>query len=208
MGARIVHLGQSGCPPLFEIERVGYTDNDRCDGVNRKVLEAVGTDPGITHVVLSFRGAAQVSGTGFGSVDGQLRTRYRLIGSDVGNADAIHRPGRNRGYLLAHRKECDRAPDPELGFSPMGCAAGGCIDTRTPCVRTKRCSRTAIRNTVDVAAPAEHTVRSSIFCHICDDRKAGLTDDQMLIAQQSLTLTGSRLGRLALQLAFSVDRRW
>ena len=213
-GENLVHLGQSGCPPLFEIERVGYTDNDRCDGVNRRVLEAVGTDPGITHVVLSFRGAAQVSGTGFGSVDGQLRTRYRLLGSDVGNADAIRRAlAETVDYLLARRKDVWIALQiPELGFSPMECvgrpASVSHRATRTPCVTDKAAvlERQSEYRSI-VAAVQRERPAVKVFDplpYLCDDRVCrAMTDDQMLYSDSNhLTLTGSRLlgEKLALQL--------
>lgn len=59
----LVHLGQTGCPPLLDLERLGTTGDHRCVRVNAAIIDAVNADAAITDVWLAFRGAVAVEGS-------------------------------------------------------------------------------------------------------------------------------------------------
>ena len=92
-GENVVHLGWSGCPPLFGIERLGVARRDSCTKANGLMLAFVGASAPISHVILSFRGVSQVAGG------------YTLAGTatpaDVAMRQALEQ---TVDFLLAHGK--------------------------------------------------------------------------------------------------------
>src|SRR6185436_16379256 len=88
-GENVVHLGQSGCPPLFDIERITPYTPDRCEA-NASILEHVGGNTDLTRVLLAFRGADDVTERGFAPFDNP-EIRIRLKDSSLGAADAVRR---------------------------------------------------------------------------------------------------------------------
>jgi len=120
-GETLVHLGQTGCPPLIGIERLNQTGDDRCTRVNRAVIDAVLADKAIVNVWLSFRGAVAVSGISReGGGESEL---FRLVDGSATNEEAIHTAlrstitelqsgGKHVGVFLQV---------PELGFRPDQC---------------------------------------------------------------------------------------
>jgi hypothetical protein len=66
----VVHLGQSGCPPLLDIERFGIGASDTCHDANNSVITYVANNNDLTRVILSLRGVVDVTGTGFGKSEG------------------------------------------------------------------------------------------------------------------------------------------
>jgi hypothetical protein len=120
-GEGIVHLGQTGCPPLVGIERLNQTADNSCGRVNRAVIDAVLADKSIVNVWLSFRGAVAVTGS---EVDnGSPAELYRTIGGTATNGDAIGPALRETINLLKSREKRVGLilQVPELGFRVDEC---------------------------------------------------------------------------------------
>ena len=123
-GENIVHLGQTGCPPLVGIERIGATGDNTCTRVNRAMITAVIADASIVNVWLSFRGAMAVSGVELGlagrSTPADL---FRIARGTATNEEAI------RSALRSTIKELQSGGKrvgvilqvPELGFRVDEC---------------------------------------------------------------------------------------
>ena len=120
-GENLVHLGQTGCPPLIGIERLSRSGDHSCKRVNRAMLDAVLADASIVNVWLSFRSAFAMSGVeleGGAPVD-----VFRLTDGTATNGSAIRDAlrstiaqlqlrGKHVGVLLQV---------PELGFRVDQC---------------------------------------------------------------------------------------
>ncbi len=120
-GETLVHLGQTGCPPLLGIERLNQAGDNSCTRVNRAMLDAVLADPAIVNVWLSFRGALAVQGT---EVDGDPpRDLFRASGDGATNGDAIRGALRSTIALLQSRGKRVGVllQVPELGFRVSEC---------------------------------------------------------------------------------------
>ena len=117
----LVHLGQTGCPPLAGIERLNQTGDNTCTRVNRAVLDAVIADQAISNVWLSFRGTSAV--TGIVREGGGATDLFRVSGGSATNEAAV------RDTLRATIKELQSAGKqvgvflqvPELGFRVDEC---------------------------------------------------------------------------------------
>jgi hypothetical protein len=121
IGANVVHLGQTGCPPLLGIERVGATGDNACVRVNKAMIDAVAADAALTEVWLSFRGALATTGVELG-VSGE-HVAFRSIDNGTTNVDAI-REGLRRtiALLRSHGKKVGVLLQvPELGFRVDTC---------------------------------------------------------------------------------------
>ncbi|MEO8677649.1 MAG: acyltransferase family protein [Vicinamibacterales bacterium] len=132
-GENLVHLGQTGCPPLLGIERSDVRGDNACVRVNTAALDAVARDPVMTRVVIAFRGALAVTGEGFGDNE-RSRERFRLAATGVTNADAI-RAGLEQtvAFLLQHRKQVLLVSQvPELGFRVDDCTGRPLSWSRRP----------------------------------------------------------------------------
>jgi hypothetical protein len=118
-GEGVVHLGDSGCPPLFEIERYEEGFRFTCRADNTAVLQAVGANGQLKRVVLAFRGAFNDSGTGYGRLANEEGVAsYRIAGTEMSPSESIA-----RALLQTARYFLDRGRDvwvilqvPELGF--------------------------------------------------------------------------------------------
>jgi len=120
-GEGVVHLGQTGCPPLVGIERLNQTGDNSCGRVNRAVIDAVLADKSIVNVWLSFRGAVAVNGT---EVDNARPAElFRTIGGTTTNGDAIWPALRDTINLLKSREKRVGLilQVPELGFRVDQC---------------------------------------------------------------------------------------
>jgi peptidoglycan/LPS O-acetylase OafA/YrhL len=120
----VVHLGESGCPPLLDVERFANGTSDICRHPNDSVLAYVASRSDLTRVVLSFRGAFDVSGVGFGSVDTNTRIVFKTTGTTLSPADSIRAAlTRTVEFLLDHDKTVWLMLQvPELGFKVEECA--------------------------------------------------------------------------------------
>ncbi len=206
-GENLVLMGQSGCPPLFDLERVGprLSERDRCTGVNHAVLDAVRADAQIHRVVLSFRGAEQVSGRGFGEIERETEERYRIAGTSLSNGESIRLAlARTVGSLLDRGKEVWIAMQvPELGFDPMECTGRPFSfshrPVRSPCgvetsvVLDRQAEYRAILSAVQAQWPSLQMLDPIPYLcnqHLC----AGLSGNQLLYVDSNhLSLAGSRL---------------
>ena len=98
-GANVVHLGQTGCPPLLGIERTGVSGDNNCVRVNRAVIDRVATDNAITDVWLSFRGVLATTGVE-PNVTAAPTTLFRSLDDGSTNAEAIRGGLRRTATLL------------------------------------------------------------------------------------------------------------
>ena len=123
-GEGVVHFGDSGCPPLFDIERYIAGKRSTCQADYAAVLRYVGDNTQFTRVVLAFRGAADVTGTGFGRLDTEEGVAtYRLAGAELSPPDAIEQAlDRTIEYFRDRRKDVWLILQvPELGFRVTEC---------------------------------------------------------------------------------------
>src|SRR4029079_16236065 len=101
-GSNLVHLGQTGCPPLLNIERLDQAGDNNCVRVNAAVLDAGASDAAITDVWLSFRGAMAVTASGFGDGAERQTEMFRSTDRATVNAGAVEAGLRATiGYLKA-----------------------------------------------------------------------------------------------------------
>ena len=137
-GENLVHLGQTGCPPLIGIERIGHSGDHACTRVNRAMLDAVLADASIVNVWLSFRSAFAMSGVEFEG--GAPSDVFRLTDGTATNGSAIRDALRSTIALLQLRGKHVGVllQVPELGFRvdqctgrPFSLAHG---PARVPCV--------------------------------------------------------------------------
>jgi hypothetical protein len=154
----VVHLGESGCPPLFDIERTTAGTADICRQANSSVLNYVASHDDLTRVILSFRGAFDVSGAGFGQSETSARITFKAAGTALPPADSIRAAlARTIEFLLGrHKTVWLLLQVPELSFSVDECA-GRPVSfehrVRTPC-----------------AVPAADVVeRQAVYRRIVDD---------------------------------------
>jgi hypothetical protein len=120
-GVNVVHLGQTGCPPLIGIERLQVIGDNTCVRVNRAMLESVASDAAITDVWLSFRGALATTGREPG--ESAERVMFRSLERGATNADAI-RDGLQKtiAFLQSRGKKVGVFLQvPELGFPVDQC---------------------------------------------------------------------------------------
>ncbi len=87
-GENVVHLGESGCPPLMYVQRLSTDRADTCHNTVPSVIDTVRNDSTIARVILSFRGDLYVTGTGYGE-DRLLDVNFGIAGSGLAAPDAI-----------------------------------------------------------------------------------------------------------------------
>src|SRR5439155_24093132 len=138
-GENVVHLGESGCPPLLGLEKatVGFSDN--CSEPTSSVINYVAGNDELTRVMLSFRGAADVSGTGFGD---PVAGTFRIKGTNLPADESIQRALQQTvDYLVQKRKTVWLILQvPELGFTVAECVGRPFSfeqRLRTPCAVPK-----------------------------------------------------------------------
>jgi peptidoglycan/LPS O-acetylase OafA/YrhL len=165
-GENVVHLGESGCPPLLDIERISPGTTDTC-GANRSVLEFVANNPDLARVVMAFRGTTDITGTGFAPVERDMRITVRIAGTSLPAGESI-RIGlaRTVEYLAARGKVVWLLLQvPELDFQVDECAGRPFSfehTVRTPCgvaasiVRARQAPYRAVVEDVRQHVPALH----------------------------------------------------
>jgi peptidoglycan/LPS O-acetylase OafA/YrhL len=123
-GEGVVHLGDSGCPPLFDIER--YVEGRRysCQNDAGALLPYVGANGQFSRVVLAFRGAYDVIGTGYGRLDNEEGISiYKIAGTQLSPAESIRQALlKTVEYFRDRRREVwVMLQVPELGFRVDEC---------------------------------------------------------------------------------------
>jgi len=133
-GENVVHLGQSGCPPLVDLERHYQGGDDTCRTVDNAVIDYVAENRSFRRVILSFKGVVAVNGHGW-DVDA---VTFTIAGTKLSNAESIQ-----RGLETTARRLVDRGKEtwlvlqvPELFFDVPECfprpfSFSGAV--RTPC---------------------------------------------------------------------------
>jgi peptidoglycan/LPS O-acetylase OafA/YrhL len=172
----VVHLGQTGCPPLLGIERLNQVGDNSCTRVNRAMIDAVLADKSIATVWLSFRGVVAVTGTEFENLP--PADLFRTIGGNETNAAAIGPALRETINLLRSREKKVGLilQVPELGFRvdqctgrPFSLAHG---PARVPCVipRAQVMARqSAYRSLITAVQGESHLAVYDPVPALCDD---------------------------------------
>ncbi|MCC2658327.1 MAG: hypothetical protein K0Q76_3435 [Panacagrimonas sp.] len=124
----LVLLGRPGCLPFFDVIKRNAKGRDfGCERVMKPVLEHVLAAQEIRTVILSFRGAAAVTGSGFGDAEADKNTRLatRALPAAASNAEVFAFALRaTLSRLQAAGKHVILSVDvPELGFDPKLCLA-------------------------------------------------------------------------------------
>jgi hypothetical protein len=101
-GENVVHLGHSGCPPLFDIERFTVGGHDTCRTISNSLMTYVASNPDIKRVVLSFKGAVYVTGRGWDIDDLVFRAAGTALPPEESMRDALQRTVEQ---MIAHQKE-------------------------------------------------------------------------------------------------------
>ncbi len=132
-GENLVHLGQTGCPPLIGIERLRLAGDHTCTRVNRAMIDALLADAAIVNVWLSFRGALAMSGVEFGG-SGASSEVFRLAGGTATNGAAIRDALRSTIALLQSggKHVGVLLQVPELGFRVINAPAGHSASRTVP----------------------------------------------------------------------------
>jgi peptidoglycan/LPS O-acetylase OafA/YrhL len=199
----VVHLGESGCPPLFGIERVAGGASDICRTPNQSVLNFVAGRSDLTRIILSFRGAFDVAGTGFGQEDSGARITFRTAGTSQAAPDSIRDAlVRTVNFLVGRNKEVWLLLQvPELGFDVEQCAGRPVSfehHVRTPCavpladVVARQAAYRRIVDDVRREQPALHVFDP--MPSLCDQRWCNAIVDGTLLYVDSNHL--SRAGSL------------
>jgi peptidoglycan/LPS O-acetylase OafA/YrhL len=122
-GETVVHLGESGCPPLFNVQRRSVDRMDTCHTAVPSVINYVGNASAVTRVILSFRGVLDATGTGYGE-DRLLTVAYGVAPTHPSAADAIRQAlGETVDYLVRqkHKTVWLILQVPELSFNLGDC---------------------------------------------------------------------------------------
>jgi peptidoglycan/LPS O-acetylase OafA/YrhL len=158
VGENLVHVGQTQCPPLLDVERLHVTGDATCTRVNREALEAIAARPTIRRVVLSFRTAHLIEAGGEGYADGLGNVlQYRGPASaQAGDGTIVDGLRRTVAYLLDHGKVVTLVmPTPEPGFPITECTGRPLTlsrrPPRTPCGVTQA-------SVIDAQAPFRRVV--------------------------------------------------
>jgi peptidoglycan/LPS O-acetylase OafA/YrhL len=175
-GETAVHLGQTGCPPLIGIERLGQSGDNRCLRVNRAMIDAIIADRSIVNVWLSFRSA--VAMTGRQPEGGAGSDLFRLQGSGTTNAAAIRDASRSTIAQLqsAGKKVGVLLQIPELGFRVDECTGRPVSirhgPARFPCVIPKSEVMARQKDYRDLVHDLQRDLGISVYDPIttlCDD---------------------------------------
>jgi hypothetical protein len=118
-GENVVHLGQSGCPPLMDIERFNVGGSDTCRASSNELITYVANHADIKRVILSFKGAVYVTGRGW-DVDDVV---FRAAGTELPPEESMAQALRlTVEYLIRHQKEVWLILQvPELRFNLTQC---------------------------------------------------------------------------------------
>ncbi len=202
-GENVVHLGESGCPPLLDVERFLNGQRDTCRAANNSVLDYVGKTGDLSKVVLSFRGAATVSGKVFGTVEGDQRVVFRIAGTSLSPEDSMRVAlERTVDYLVQKHKQVWLILQvPELGFDIRECAGRPFSfeqKIRNPCAVPKAdvLGRQALYRQI-VSEVRQKIPSLQVFDplqYLCDERSCSAIVDGRLLYRDSNHL--SRAGSL------------
>jgi peptidoglycan/LPS O-acetylase OafA/YrhL len=93
-GEDVVLLGETGCPPLLDLETIEPGSTPKCAAANKSVLEFVGSSRRIQRIILSFRGATEMT------------MPYQLVGTSLTPEESMPRAlNRTVDYLASTGKE-------------------------------------------------------------------------------------------------------
>ena len=118
-GETVVHLGQSGCAPLLDLERLTMGFDDYCQKPDNEAVRFVAARDDLRRVMLAFKWTVAVEGTGW-DID---PVRFTLAGTDTPNDESI-RVALERTidlFLQHHKQVWLMLQVPELKFNIPEC---------------------------------------------------------------------------------------
>jgi len=124
VGSGLLHLGESGCPPILGTERFRPGTPDVCHEIVENLISYVVAKDDLKRVVLAFRSALTTSGVGFGYPEKDLRIVFRRKGFEIDEPSDALTDGIRRTLerLFAAKKEVWIVlQTPELGFEIERC---------------------------------------------------------------------------------------
>jgi peptidoglycan/LPS O-acetylase OafA/YrhL len=199
--------GRKGCAPLLQPDVIDNRLSEICRRASQLAHAAIRSDTGIGTVLLVSRGAAYVTGAGFG-IDTQRPvvpvTRQRTPQDTLELQRALESGLEEsiRSFIAAGKRVVLLIGVPELGFLPEECLIGrpfGLRAIRTPCAVPRRMvdrrnhEYRALVRRLSARIPALEVVDASAI--FCDDQLCHAERNGRLLYQDGnhLTLTGSRL---------------
>ena len=220
--ASLLLTGRKGCAPILQPLALADRTAEICRRSSQLAHEAIRRDTSIATVLIVSRGAAYITGAGFG-VDSLRPVVPVALGQSAHDTAALHSTYA-RGLERAIRSFVDAGKRvilvigvPELGFLPSECLIGrpfGLRTVRAPCavprqeVNRRNTSYHALVRDVAVRVPSlEVFDATSLFCDA--EHCHGVRDGRLLYQDGNhLTLAGSRLvtERLARTLRSRHDR--
>src|SRR6185295_13942988 len=120
-GENVVHLGQSGCAPLADLQRFVNDTNDTCVTPDNAVIDLVARSPQITRVILSFNGTVMANGTGTSGGYEVMELAGTLLPPDESIRVALERTARR--FLEAGKSVWLILQVPEMEFQIQECFA-------------------------------------------------------------------------------------
>ncbi len=199
--------GRKGCAPLLQPDVIDNRLSEICRRAAQLAHAAIRSDTGIGTVLMVSRGAAYITGEGFG-VDTQRPVVPVTVRRTLRDTVELQRALESgleasiRSFLAAGKRVVLVIGVPELGFLPEECLIGrpfGLREIRTPCavprptVDQRNHAYRALVRRLSARIPALEVVdASSIFC---DDQLCHAQRNGRLLYQDAnhLTLAGSRL---------------
>jgi SGNH domain (fused to AT3 domains) len=194
-GEGVVHFGDSGCPPLFDIERYEEGRRFSCRADYTAVLHYVGARGEFSRVMLAFRGVYDVTGTGYGRLDNEEGfSSYRIAGTELSPPESIGRALLQtvEYFRDRHREVWLMLQVPELGFRLDECIGRPFSFNRalrSPCavsradVDARQASYRQIVATVQQHVPELHVFDP--LPRLCDARWCYAVIDGTLLYQDS-----------------------
>jgi peptidoglycan/LPS O-acetylase OafA/YrhL len=201
----VVHLGNSGCPPLLNIERFVGNQRDVCYETNASVLPVVAQHHELRHVVLSFRGAVDVTGTGYGFAEEGLSVTFRSAGTTLTREASMRQALADTvAYFQAHQKTVTLVLQvPELGFHITECLGrpfSFSRQVRRPCavaradVLRRQATYRAIVDDVHRSFPTLRVVDP--ITYLCDATSCPALDGSIALYSDTNHLTRAGADRL------------
>ena len=206
-GASLLLTGRKGCAPIVQHTPIADRTAEICRRATLLAHEAIRGDTRIATVLIVSRGAAYITGSGFG-VDSQRPVVPVAIGRSahdtlaLRNAYALGLEAAIQSFAAAGKRVMLVSGVPELGFLPAECIIArpfGLRTLRTPCAvprnevdRRNAPYRDVVREVAGRNPSLELFDATALFC---DARRCGAVRDGRLLYQDGnhLTLAGSRI---------------
>jgi peptidoglycan/LPS O-acetylase OafA/YrhL len=177
-GENVVHLGESGCAPLIDLQRFVNGTNDTCRVVDNSVISLVVNDSAIHRVILSFNGVAMATGTVYRPGEGAYQT-MELAGTMLPPEDSLRIALERTVRMFSARGKAVwlLLQVPEMDFGLAECIPRPFSfehKNRTPCavLRSRVVARQSTYRQI-VREATEHVPELHVFDplpYLCDDQ--------------------------------------